>query len=274
MTIKWHHNPDRPAGENPELHLLYWGKEDCAPRHSWGPGVRDHYKLHIVHKGKGIVKTGGHIYNLTEGHAFLQYPHKVIFYQADEAEPWTYSWIGFDGLLMETILSRTFLSPERPVLTIDSSFMPNLYNTLNEAFSDQPGRDLRLTGLLYRLMAGLVEATPTCQTKAGSAKPKEAYVQKGAEYIHVHYNEAVTVEQIAGYLGLNRKYVSALFKDVLGMSPQQYLLRYRMNKAAGLLKDGSLTVGEVARSVGYKDPLLFSRMFKQVMGASPTRYRS
>lgn len=75
-------------------------------------------------------------------------------------------------------------------------------------------------------------------------------------------------------LKLDRKYLSALFKRTVGLPPQQYLLNFRIAKACELLAESSCTVGEIARSVGYQDPLLFSRMFKRVKGCSPKDYRS
>ncbi|MNG24493.1 Arabinose operon regulatory protein [compost metagenome] len=82
----------------------------------------------------------------------------------------------------------------------------------------------------------------------------------------------MTIRQLSDYLGLDRKYVAALFREALGIPPQQYLLRYRMDKACELLRSTGLTVAETARSVGYKDALLFSRMFKKVIGVPPSRY--
>ncbi|GJM75905.1 hypothetical protein HMSSN036_81210 [Paenibacillus macerans] len=57
MAAIFHYNPDRPFRDSPELYLCYWGKEACAPQHSFGPGVRDVYKIHFVHEGKGIVRV-------------------------------------------------------------------------------------------------------------------------------------------------------------------------------------------------------------------------
>jgi AraC-like DNA-binding protein len=59
----------------------------------------------------------------------------------------------------------------------------------------------------------------------------------------------------------------------MGVSPKDYMLEYRMKKAVEFLADESLSIGNIAYSVGYKDPLTFSKMFKVKMGVSPTEYR-
>ncbi|WP_409342980.1 AraC family transcriptional regulator [Paenibacillus sp. MBLB4367] len=256
------------------LRLLYWGQEQCRPEHTWGPGVRDHVKLHFIHAGRGVVKSGGFTHPVEKGQAFIAFPDRVVSYQADREEPWAYSWVAFDGERAGELLERTSLSPERPVFGMDEETMPAIVERLASAYAEERSRDLRMMSLMYQLLAALVDTVPGSRETDSALKPKGGYVQKGVAYIHARYSNEMTVQQIAAYLGLDRKYVSALFKEALGVSPQQYLLRYRMRKACELIEGGRLTVGEVARSVGYQDALLFSRMFKKVVGMSPRHYRA
>lgn len=275
MPAIFRYNPDRPFRESPELYLCYWGKERCAPLHSFGPGVRDIYKIHFVHAGRGIVRAEGVTHELTAGQAFLAYPERVIFYQADETDPWTYSWIGFCGDQAAEILSRTRLSPAAPVFPMDTRLMPQLYELLNEAEGNAATRDLRLQALLHEFLTLLVELTlASGQSAPNRMQPKDAYIHRCLDFLHGHYSEEITVGQLAAIVGLDRKYLSVLFKRATGIPPQQYLLNYRMEKACGLLRKGHYSIGEVARSVGYQDALLFSKMFKKTVGVSPSDYRS
>jgi AraC-like DNA-binding protein len=72
---------------------------------------------------------------------------------------------------------------------------------------------------------------------------------------------------------LDRSYLGALFRERTGLPPQQHLLQLRMEKAAGLIVESDLPISTIARSVGYDDPLLFSRMFRKVKGESPLGFR-
>lgn len=273
MAAIFHYNPDRPFREPPELYLCYWGKEKCAPLHSFGPGVRDIYKIHFIHSGQGIVRAEGKTYALTAGQAFLAYPDRVIFYQADEANPWTYSWIGFCGDQVADILGRTRLSPDRPVFPMDTRLMPQLYELLNEAEENAATRDLRLQALLNEFFTVMVELAPVSEADAAGAHAKDTYIHRCLDFLHSHYSEDISVGQLASIVGLDRKYLSAIFKQALGVPPQRYLLHYRMERACALLKKGKFTIGEVARSVGYQDALLFSKMFKKTVGVPPSEYR-
>ncbi|THF78761.1 AraC family transcriptional regulator [Cohnella fermenti] len=275
MTQKhFYCNPD-PEGEGAnDLYITHWGKEDCAPLHSFGPGIRDVYKFHFVHTGRGIVRVEGKTYTLTAGQAFLIHPNVVIFYQADEHDPWTYSYCGFRGNLSEKWVSRTSLTPEQPVFSMDLQVMPYLYDLLTETLAHESSRDLRLNAVMYRFLTALIELLPAAKTAEGEARSQHVYVHRAMEYIHAHYGEALSVTQLAADLGLDRKYLSAIFKGAKGLPPQQYLLRYRMRKACRFLRDSTLSVGEIARSVGYADALLFSKMFKRTLGVSPSEFRA
>ena len=83
----------------------------------------------------------------------------------------------------------------------------------------------------------------------------------------------ITIEDIAGVCGLNRTYFGKIFKEALGKTPQEFLLNYRMLKAAELLKLTSLSIGDVGLAVGYANQMHFSRAFKNNYGISPREWR-
>lgn len=273
----FHYNPDRPFRDDPDLYVTHWGKEDCAPGHAFGPGIREMYKVHFVHRGRGVVRVAGNVYPLEAGQAFLIYPHVVIQYEADAAEPWTYSYCAFYGARVPELLERTALTPEDPIFPMDLQIMPNLFDRLSEALDHERNRDLRLNAALYRFLAALTDAVPAEVNGEGAqanARKRSVYVHQALEFMHAHYSEPISIARLAADLGLDRKYLSAVFKEAAGKPPQRYLMELRMRKACALLGDSGFSVGEIARSVGYEDALLFSRMFKRFAGVSPSDYRS
>ena len=80
--------------DNVELSIFNCGHEYCQPGHTWGPGVRDHYLIHLVVAGRGVYQVNGSSYTLQEGDLFLAKPNQLITYAADEVEYW-----GIAGLL-------------------------------------------------------------------------------------------------------------------------------------------------------------------------------
>ena len=97
-------------------------------------------------------------------------------------------------------------------------------------------------------------------------------MKKSLQFIDYNYSRDIDIEDVAESAGISRSHLYRIFMQHVSMPPNEYLMRYRINKAAALLKAGNLSVGEVAYSTGFSDQLYFSRVFKRHMGVPPSRY--
>ncbi|MBR0038185.1 MAG: DNA-binding response regulator [Bacteroidales bacterium] len=84
----------------------------------------------------------------------------------------------------------------------------------------------------------------------------------------------LTIDAFAEHFGYGRSSFFKKFKQITGMTPNDYIREQRMSVAAELLKDPRLTVAEVAYKVGFEDQYYFSKAFKQHFGMPPTKYRN
>ena len=109
---------------------------------------------------------------------------------------------------------------------------------------------------------------------SSSGKVRDFYIKEALNYIEQNFQNDISVEGIAAFCGLNRTYFGRIFKETVGSSPQQFLLNYRMTKAAELLKLTTLSVSDIGNAVGYPNQLHFSRAFKNVYGVSPREWRN
>ncbi|MET3938864.1 AraC family transcriptional regulator of arabinose operon [Paenibacillus sp. PvP094] len=252
-----------------ELVLLFFGWQACDPSHYWGPGVRDSYVVHYIHEGWGTVHMEDKEYRLTQGQGFVILPDTIIHYEADAKEPWTYSWFGFKGVHAKTFMQRAKLSPAHPVFDArDPKVMDGLYADMTQA-SSRNGGDVFSQSLLYRLIAELISSSPEEEKAGHPLSTKDEYIRQAVQFMENRYSQKTSILDIAQSVRLDRTYLSGLFKEKYGKSLQAFFLEYRMNRAAELLQSSTLSVSEVAHSVGYTDPLLFSKMFKRVTGVSP-----
>lgn len=92
-------------------------------------------------------------------------------------------------------------------------------------------------------------------------------------YIAAHYDQPVTLDDLAARFYLNKTYMCSAFRSECGMAPIAFITHLRMRMAAARLLDSRATVQEVAANVGYADSAYFSRIFKKAYGLSPEAYR-
>jgi|GEM_PF-360347 len=93
-------------------------------------------------------------------------------------------------------------------------------------------------------------------------------------YLYEHYGRDVRIHDLEHVSGLSKNYILALFRKHVGMSPMQYLTWIRINKARELAIQSSLSIGEIARLVGYVDVHSFGRMYKKKTGQSISQFCS
>jgi AraC-like DNA-binding protein len=255
-----------------DMNMYRCGMEDCSGGYSWGPAVRDHYIIHYILGGKGTFSAEGITHTLKKNDGFLICPDTVVYYQADEDEPWSYAWVGFHGFRAGAYLKQAGLDNHSPVFRYErDDFLKGCLMRMIETKTLSKGKEIRLLGLLYEFLSQLVEASDNSLSEKRSAK--EEHVKKALEYITMNYSRKISITEIARNVGLDRSYLYSLFNEYVNASPQEYLISFRMEKAGDLMHAPSLAIGDIARSVGYEDPLMFSKAFKKLKGLSPREYR-
>ena len=244
------------------------GFQKCDALYQWGPGIRDHYLIHYIISGKGTYRVAGQTYHLSGGDTFLVYPNTEVVYCADEQDPWEYAWVGFTGSDASMILKATDFSPENPFIrgTPRGNDIHRQILHIYDARGNEFEHAVEMTGRLYTMLALFMHGA----THAGSQNSANSYVQKGIEYISSNYSYAITVEDIAGYVGVSRSHLFRSFEAVLGLSPKEYLTDFRMKQACYLLEHSSLSI---ANSLGFDNSLYFSKTFHRQKGMSPKEYR-
>lgn len=256
---------------NVSLWVCHCGWEQCAPGHSYGPAVRDHYLLHYIARGRGRYQNRSGDRPLRSGQGFLITPGETSFYTADETDPWEYYWVGFKGVDASRLLELCGLSGGAPVFTPPAgSGLPELFGRLLEASRAPAGREYAMLGCLYQILAGLMDGRGLRGRPAESAR---LYLEEATAYINDNYSYPLTIGGLAEHIGIERSYLHRLFAAGLGTSPGQYLLKVRMSRAAELLRTTALSVQEVALSTGYPELSHFSGAFRRFYGIPPSVYR-
>lgn len=255
--------------ENTGLAVYSTGYEKCAAGHQWGPGVRDHYLVHYVASGKGTYICNGQEYALCEGDLFLIFPSQVVQYRADNANPWEYYWVGLNGTDAHRMVTMAGFLPDCPVVHTDDPAIREALLRIYSARGNTPAADTEMAGHLQLFLAQLIRKQGTVKAPLDS----QTYLAQALRYIQHNYAADIGVSDIADFVGISRSQLYRAFQSEFGISPHAYLQKYRISEACTLLRSHALTVAQVAGSVGFNDPLYFSRVFRQIRHCTPTDYR-
>ena len=94
------------------------------------------------------------------------------------------------------------------------------------------------------------------------------------QFIHEHYGEAITMEQISSSAMISTSETLRCFRITIGTTPIQYLKQYRIQKAAELLSSTTMKIADIGTQCGFQEMSYFSKVFREYKGVTPTDYRS
>lgn len=256
--------------ENTGLSVYNTGYERCDSNYCWGPALRDHYLIHFISAGRGIYVHADHSYELCEGDLFLVSPGELIQYRADALDPWEYCWVGFNGTDARRLVAMAGFTADKPVMhSNDPDETKRLLMAIADGSGNTAADDAQMVGCLYQFLAHLIRQNGQISRNS----PHQEYVANALRFIQYNYANDIGISDIAHYVGISRSQLYRAFLEDFGISPHTYLQRYRINEACSLLRNPSYSIAEVAGSVGFNDPLYFSRVFKSIKQHSPSAYQ-
>ena len=140
---------------------------------------------------------------------------------------------------------------------------------LDHTREQQSSYDADLVSIAISLCTALL---PHCTTGAPITYPTEDAIRTCLKYMSDHSHEKITLEEMAALVHLHPNYLCALFKSYTGQTLFDYLVRFRVETAAQLLKNEELSISSVCELVGIHSESHFYRKFKEIMGISPKAY--
>ena len=173
-----------------------------------------------------------------------------------------------------TLLSveENFTNPEPRVFTLENfpdaafimSHFPELWNfgTVAEKY--------KALSIFYNLLSYLANA----ESSDYSLKKKFEIISPAVDFLKSHiFDASLSAENLHLLCGVSDTYFRKIFISSFGISPQKYIISKRLSQARALMDNGTFTsVSALAEAVGYRDPLYFSRAFKQKYGSSPSEF--
>lgn len=233
------------------------GYEACVPEHAYGPAVRHYFLLHYVFDGEGTFQKNGVIHNVYAGDLFVICPEDLAVYRADGEDPWKYCWISFRAEETPTFLMEPVIRQPQ---------VRQVFEQIREQVEGVP-EDGKIFALLYEMLWRLSLDAPLKQDRQNN------YALYAKTYLETAYMRQISIQEIADTLHIDRRYLTALFRETYGKPPQTYLMQLRLEQAKQFLNRG-YGVWEAASMAGFSDLSNFSRQYKAYYGISPSRQKA
>lgn len=253
------------------LHLQEVGELRALQPHTSRRSNLSSYLFFTVVSGSGTLSYGGKEYKLKTGSCVfidcnLPYSHTTT------DDLWSLKWIHFNGSTMPSIYQKYLDRGGRPTFTSQSTTqIESVWRELMRvASSDDYMRDMLINQHLSSL---LVEVMKESWHPEEQMPPKRGGIAEVYAYLTTHYNEKITVEDLASRFLISPSYLAHSFKEQYGMSVTAFLLSTRITKAKQMLRFTDEKIEEIGYKVGIGAPAYFSRVFKEIEGVTPSTYR-
>lgn len=232
----------------------------------------DSYLFFVVHSGHGSVTMNGETYILTTGDCAFIDCTKKYSHVGNEQDPWTFSWVHFNGNQAAEFYKQYLLLNNKPVFhPLNVNAFSAVLNTLLALHkSKDPSKEL----ISHKYLTDLV--TLICTESMGIS---ENHVTIGKKFDHVrayideHYREKISLDDLSEKFFVSKFYLSREFKHAYGINLVNYVAEKRISHAKKQLRFSEKSVEEIGRETGFPDTGYFIKVFKKEETLTPLEYR-
>lgn len=247
--------------EHPENYRINWER---------GRVLKEFQLIYLI-KGNGIFEsTASGKIKLNAGSILLVYPNIWHRYKPEQNEEWQTYWVGFSGILADGFIQKLKITTGNPVKLIgyQEKIVQVYFDIFETSQTEFSGFQQVLAGEILKLI-GLIHAI---QRKSEFKQKNIDRIIHEAKLILMQEDYHVSMEQVAANLNMGYASFRKLFKKYTGISPGQYQMQHRINKATNLLNEGKLSIKEIALELNFETPQYFARIFKKKTGKSPVEF--
>jgi AraC-like DNA-binding protein len=253
-----------PVGRHPEAYSLTW---------QGGRTLDDHQIVYIT-RGKGIFESAGlDPVSIQAGDVFLLFPGIWHRYEPLQETGWDEHYVGFKGPQAAHAFNDFGFRVSQPVLHVGHQpvLMEVFNRIMDELEHERIGYRRLLAGHVYELMAQIC----TLLRRQSFSNPlMEEVVQRARVIMLERTDTTLDMKELAKELAVGYSWFRRAFREYAGISPAQYHLQLRLNKARNLLFRTRLPISRIALDTGFDSAAYFSRIFKRKSGQTPFEFRA
>lgn len=266
--------PDKYHLQASAIYISWAGHRACDASHVIGPRVLDTYKLVFILSGQGyLIQDDNPEILLKANDMFILFAGHRHHYWADPNDPWTITWVAFNGADSLNLLSSIHITLADYVLrdALTDSIRKTMTKLIGALADETDTYRLGAVSALFSVFNKLRMNIKNLPAQADH--DEESLVSHITAFIEQNYYMDIDMNMICDHTHYSRSYLSRIFKSEMGITIQDFLCETRISKARNLLLETSLPIQEVAISAGFQDSLYFSKLFHKKTGHSPREYR-
>lgn len=250
-------------------------KHPSAYHFEWRKGrILDEFQIVHIVRGGGFFESAAHgAAKIRGGEAILLFPGEWHRYKPDPETGWDECWIGFDGQVPRQLAKNKTFRPSSPVFAPEdggSSLRELYFRAIEILEREPPAYPQLLSGIAYQMLSQLHSVARGSGRKAIQ---NDLAVRRLKAGIEERLAEKIDWNALARGLGMGYSSMRHLFRRHAGISPHQYQIQLRLNKARLLLNTTEDSLKVVAQAVGFECPYHFAHLFKRKTGRSPGDWR-
>jgi len=247
---------------------VHLGRVTYGPDGRYGPFKQEAFQVVLINQGYAEVHLNNHYSKLGPGDVVFFKPEDLVSIWFSKSVETVHSWATLDveKLPSEQVESLHKINP----LGRTSQRLETLFN-LGLDSTSHPVRD-HLSGYLHAIV-NCILLEYLNQSKSTPTNPEMRYISSAQTWISLHYQEPISVNDIAKAAGITRQYLARLFRKHSIESPAAYMWHYRVSKAKALINETGLSLDEIADSTGFQSAFHLSRKIKEEYGISPKKMR-
>lgn len=257
---------------NITFNIYHCGNYDVEAGQRFTTAETDVFTMFSVNSGSCRLETESYTGDVSEKNGIVIFPGTSYKLLCPGPEKMNLTWVVFSGYRVEDYLGRAAIWPSRPVFEDPKERFGEKLNRLYMLSHEPFNRYCKMASVLYDIFAYLRDVRAVNPT-VGYKDYFNYYAARAVNFIERNYSKPIYVENIADSLGITRKHLCTIFRKVLNVTPRQYIIYYRLEKACKMLRGSSLSIQEVAEAVGYSNQFYFAKEFKRVLNMSPSEYR-
>ncbi len=253
------------------LAIIFGGFEKCAPDFEIKRKTYPYYVIEIALKGNCSLAIGENHGQLKRGIIAGFCPRQSHHYIFDKNNPREHIFIAFTGSQAKRLMNQSGLEKTGIIKLEKPGEIIYLAQAILKSGLEKTEHSHELC--CNYLKALLLEQSAGRARGDKTASASTSTYRQCRKYIDENFSSIFLPSTVAAHCRINTRYMSRLFKKYAGISPHEYIMRLKLNRAANILSVSSTPIKEVAETVGFIDPYHFSRNFKQFHGVSPKDYR-